>query len=475
MYLSNVKSHHLQVLSLAQTSLPLTFFDLPELGLDCPVHCVYLYQLQCSKTHFTDSILPDMKHSLSLTLQHFFSLVGNLTWSPQSAVPEIVYVDGDSISFRVAESSFNFNHLCGNHPRDANDFASLTSHLVPRYSSTTAEVQYPLLALQVTLFPNSGICVGVTMSHIPADGMSSTHFMKFWASVCSNLGQKTTTLLPDFLPSFDRTTIIDPQGIETAYLNYLKTINITQQSFTLPSTPTGPVHDKVVATFIMDFNNIVKLKKWVLRRTIEQNKKEPYFNLTSLIVTSAYVWVCLIKAMESVNVLDSSREHIVIPVDCRTRLDPALPVTYFGNCIVNSCATIDKNDLVGEDGIVIAAEMIGKAIQTTCKNVLDGAENLFANIFSVESERVFEINGSPKMGAYDVNFGWGRPKKYEVIYIDDDCGYITLSDCGDSTDRSLEVSVTLKRLEMDAFASIFHDTLNNLLNASSAMSLLSKY
>ncbi|KAF6149291.1 hypothetical protein GIB67_026147 [Kingdonia uniflora] len=367
-----------------------------------------------------------MKHSLSLTLQQFF-----FSYRKPHLVSTICSAynylrNGDSVSFTVAESNFNFNHLCDNHPRDANDFAPLTSHLVRR-SSTTAAVQYPLLALQVTMFPNSGICGRVT------------NFMKFWASVCSNLGQETTMLLPHFLPSFERTTIIYPQGIETTYLNYLKTINISQQSFTLPDTPTGPVHDKVVATFAKDFKKIVKLKKWVLRPTIKKNKKEPYFNLTPLIVTSAYVWVCLIKALESVDVLDSSREHIVIPVDCRIRLDPALPVIYFGNCIVNSCATIDKNDLVGKDGIVIAAEMIGKAIQTTCKNVLDGAENLFANIFSV---------------AYE---------------------YITLSEYGDNADRSLEISVTLKRLEMDAFASILHDTLNNLLNASSAMPLLSKY
>ncbi|KAF6149290.1 hypothetical protein GIB67_026146 [Kingdonia uniflora] len=228
--------------------------------------------------------------------------------------------------------------------------------------------------------------------------MSSTHFMKFWASVCSNLGQETTTLLPDFLPSFDRTTIIDLQGIETAYLNYLKTINISQQSFTLPSTPTGPVHDKVVATFVMDFNNVVMGLKTDHREKQERNDTP----------------------------------------------DPALPVTYFGNCIVNSCATIDKNDLVREDGIVVAAEMIGKAIQTTCKNVLDGAENLFANIFSVASERVIEINGSPKMGAYDVNFEWGRPKKDELINTIDDCGHITLSECGDNADRSLEFSIILK-------------------------------
>ncbi|KAF6149282.1 hypothetical protein GIB67_026138 [Kingdonia uniflora] len=407
--------------------------------------------------------------SLRLT---FFDLVelGNLIWSPQSAMPEIIYFEGDSISFTVAESNFSFNHLSGNHPRDANEFAPLTTHLLPR-SSTTEAVQYPLLALQVTLFPNSGICVGLTFSHVATDGMSINHFIRFWASVCSNLGGETTISLP----SLDRSTIIDPHGIETAYLNYLKKMNISQRSFILPATPTDPVHDKVVVTFIMDFQNIEKLKKWVLTKIFEKKKKKPLLILTSVGVICAYIWVCLIKAFESVKVGNNSREHILIPVDCRTRLDPALPVSYFGNCLLGCVTSINKNVLVGEDGIVIAAKMIGKAIQTTCNRVLDGAENLLDNFSSLASERLLGISGSPKLGLYDSNFGWGTPKKFEMISAYDDYGMTTLSECGDKADRGMEISVTLKKLEMDAFASIFHYTLNNLLKASSAKPLLSKY
>ncbi|KAF6157908.1 hypothetical protein GIB67_015224 [Kingdonia uniflora] len=88
-----------------------------------------------------------MKHSLSLTLQHFFPLAGNLTWCPQSTVPEIVYVDGDSVSFTIVESDFSFDHLCENHSRDAKEFSPLNTPLLPR-SSATGEIEYPLLALR---------------------------------------------------------------------------------------------------------------------------------------------------------------------------------------------------------------------------------------------------------------------------------------------------------------------------------------
>ncbi|KAF6134630.1 hypothetical protein GIB67_007970 [Kingdonia uniflora] len=96
--------------SVLQQSLPLTFFDIRILGSP-PVKRLFYYEIPLSKTEFMDSVLPNIKHSLSLTLQHFFPLVGSLIWSPQSSKPEILYVDGDSISFTVAESNLNFNYV----------------------------------------------------------------------------------------------------------------------------------------------------------------------------------------------------------------------------------------------------------------------------------------------------------------------------------------------------------------------------
>ncbi|KAF6158775.1 hypothetical protein GIB67_040289 [Kingdonia uniflora] len=411
-----------------------------------------------------------MKHSLSLALQHYFPLVGKLTWSPQCTAPEIVYVDGDSISFTVVESNFSFHHLCGNHPRNANEFSPLNTPLLPR-SSTTGEIIYPLLAMRVTLFPNSGICVGLSISHAVSDAMTAGHFMKLWTLFCNNLEQETTSLFSHLLPSFDRTTIIKPPGIDTTYLNFLENINISQQSFLLPTTPTYFGHDKVVATFIMDLPKIKKLKKWVRSRIIEINKKEPSFNISTLVVTCAYVWVCLIKALGG----DNSREHLAIPMDCRAHLDPALPETYFGNCVLCCFATTNKEDLVGEDGIVIAVEVIGKAIHTLGKSVFDDLHNFLDKFFSLASERLFVVGGSPKLGAYDLSFGWGRPKKIDYISATTALGYITLFECGDDGYKGLEIGIAMEKAEMDAFTSFFEDSLNNLPGQnSSSMARLSK-
>ncbi|KAF6140912.1 hypothetical protein GIB67_042325 [Kingdonia uniflora] len=183
-------------------------------------------------------------------------------------------------------------------------------------------------------------------------------------------------------------------------------------SFTLPITPTDP-NDRLVATFVMDAPTIDKLKKWVLRRITERNKVLPCFNVTSVVATLACVWVCWSKALDGdkwecwtkasntgENVVDNSKEHLILPVDCRARIDPALPLTYFGNCFTFCFRTISKNDLFGEDGIVIAAELIGKALQTFCKAVLDDCENLFPKFSSIASQRIFGVSGSPRMRSY---------------------------------------------------------------------------
>ncbi|KAF6141759.1 hypothetical protein GIB67_027937 [Kingdonia uniflora] len=436
--------------SVPQTSLPLTIFDLPLLGL-IPPQKLFFYELEVPKTHFMDSILPNMKHSLSLTLQHFFPFVGNIVWSPQSTKPEIIYVDGDSISFNVAESNFNFKHLCGNYPRDVNEFTPLVTPLLPLSTAPR-----PLLAFQVTLFPNSGISIGYSFCHVVADGMAGTHFMRAWSSVCSLLGGDPS-LLSHPLPHLDRTTINDPYGIEASTLNELKNINITQQSFSLPCTPTDP-SNKVVATFIMDLPKVEKLKKWVLTQIIEKHKKEPSFYVTTLVVTCAYVWVCLVKALEGIHPLNNVREHFMLPINARTRIDPALPVTYFGNCLLFSFTSTQQTDLLGEDGLVLAAEAIAKANPRDVNEVLNDVGNYIFNLSSAESERLLIISGSPKLRSYDVNFGFGKPKKIEII-SSTSAGFVTLMERGDSAEGGLEIGIALGKLEMDAFASLFEDTL----------------
>ncbi|KAJ0802448.1 putative anthocyanin 6''-O-malonyltransferase [Helianthus annuus] len=75
--------------------LPLTFFDFLWLR-EPPLHILFFYELSITQIQFTEIIIPNLKHSLSITLQHFFPFAGNLIVYPTfTQKPEIRYVEGD--------------------------------------------------------------------------------------------------------------------------------------------------------------------------------------------------------------------------------------------------------------------------------------------------------------------------------------------------------------------------------------------
>ncbi|KAJ0807859.1 putative anthocyanin 6''-O-malonyltransferase [Helianthus annuus] len=85
---------HLTVLEESQVSPPvatvgdrllsLTFFDFMWLRLP-PIHLLFFYELSnITQTQFTETISPNLKHSLSITLQHFFPFAGKLFVYPTS-------------------------------------------------------------------------------------------------------------------------------------------------------------------------------------------------------------------------------------------------------------------------------------------------------------------------------------------------------------------------------------------------------
>ncbi|TKY48813.1 Coumaroyl-CoA:anthocyanidin 3-O-glucoside-6''-O-coumaroyltransferase 1 [Spatholobus suberectus] len=111
------------------SSLPLSFLDLPLAG---PIYVKrqFFYHFPHPVHHFCETKLPTLKHSLSLTLQHFFPLAGNLLCPPPPHRPFIRRAHDDTVTLTIVESEADFNHLSSNHPKSGDtdeDFVKATA------------------------------------------------------------------------------------------------------------------------------------------------------------------------------------------------------------------------------------------------------------------------------------------------------------------------------------------------------------
>ncbi|KAL6330405.1 hypothetical protein AAG906_040335 [Vitis piasezkii] len=389
------------------------------------------------KTHFIETIIPNFKHSLSLALRHFYFLAGNLIFPPNFTKPKIRYKDGDSVSLIFAESTRDFNYLIGNHPRNVADFHPLVPQLSPVFMSSSILVA-PLLAIQVTLLPNFGISLGFTFPYSVADDNTCSQFVRIWASI-NKLGEETAMLQDRILPFYDRTVVKDPLGIESIFWNQVGKIKFEGYR---PWPPTN----NVLATFVLSQEDLQRLKRWVAA------KCPTLSHVSSFTVACAYVWVCTAKARAKRGEDVDEFEHFVFGADCRALLQPPLPATYFGNCLVSCFATTKTKELMGDNGFIIAAKTIGEAIQERLRKkegVLKDAEKWISEFETRKEDRIVGVAGSPRFAVYDIDFGLGKPKKSEVVSIDM-TGSISLNECKNDKE-TFEIGLSLP----DAFEDIF--------------------
>ncbi|XP_059302764.1 phenolic glucoside malonyltransferase 1-like [Lycium ferocissimum] len=430
--------------SASELRLPLTYFDVQWLSFH-RMRRIHFYKLPISKTSLIRSIIPSLINSLSLALKHCIPLAGYVVCPLNSyGYPELRYVTGDSVFVTFCETDMDFNFLVGNHPRNAKDFYHLVPQLAEPKHAPGVQLA-PVLAIQVTLFPNHGISIDFTHHHVVGDGRSLAGFTKSWALLNRFGGNEQ--FLADESPYYDRSIVKDPYGIGMSILDEMKKKKLEMCDIVTPPD------DKVRATFIVVRKDIEKLKNLILSR------RPSLTHVTSFTVTCAYVWTCLIKSEAAIGekIDENGMEFFMCAADCRTRLDPPLPPTFFGNCIMPYIGKTRHADLVGKEGFTIAVELIGETIKKKMKDeewILKG-DWYFKDYSTLDENRALSVAGSPNFDLYAVDFGWGRPEKLEFISIDGDTGIsMSLSKSKDS-DEDLEVGLSLPKTRINAFAAIF--------------------
>lgn len=465
----------------SQLSLPLTFFDLFWLRFH-PVERIFFYTLPNSQSHpsfFFQTIVPNLKSSLSLTLQHFLPLSGKIVWPSDSSKPFIQFNPvEDGVSLIIAQCNEEeddddrvFNKLLEyNSPHEV----SLSRNFVPHLDSTNSFAS--IISIQITLFPRSGFSIGISSHHAVLDGKSSTMFIKAWASICKSLEetQSSPCLNPSLEPFFGREVIDDPNDLEGLFINIWHEISskidpnnsTKQRSLQIMLNSTASQHNLVRATFELKRVDLEKLNKRVLTKwnivelaqekepTIETSKPK---KLSTFVLTCAYVFVCIAKANQQAKMDKKEKFACGFSVDCRARLDPPIPENYFGNCVNTHIVETEYENFTHEDGLVIVARKINDKIKKMDEGVLEGMETLIFRLMAMKREGIqtLGVAGSTRLGVYEIDFGFGRPEKVEIASIDRGLT-IGLAESKDLR-GGVEVGLVLDKHVMGEFHSLFHE------------------
>uniref|UniRef100_I1KWG1 Uncharacterized protein n=1 Tax=Glycine max TaxID=3847 RepID=I1KWG1_SOYBN len=423
--------------SATQTSLSLTFFDLFWLRFH-PVERIFFYTLptpQSNPSIFYSKIVPKLKTSLSHTLQHFPPLAGNVVWPNDSPNPIVQYTPGNSVSFVVAESEADFNHVLDNSPHQASE----------------------------------GFSIGISTHHSVLDGKSSTLFIKAWSSLCQTNDDESSessspSLAPKLVPFFNRSVIRTPRELglnfPTNWTEALTKLFPTGNSDgrCLKLLPFPPrLEDEVRARFVLTGADLEKLRKGVLSKwdIVERGTESEAPRLSSFVLTCAYAVVCIAKAIHGVE-KEKEKFAFAFTVDCRARLEPPIPENYFGNCVWGNLVDADPLDFIKEEAFGIVAKSIHSKIKEMLdKGIFHGADSSFSKYESMAKEKVevFAIAGSNRFGVYGTDFGWGKPAKVEITSVGRGLT-IGLAESKDGN-GGVEVGLVLKKNVMDLFATLF--------------------
>jgi len=441
-------------------TIPLSYLDLP--WFRCPnMKRIYYYNFPHSTQHFLQTSLPILKNSLSLTLQHFFPFSSKTVFPPKPQNPYILYSQDDSISLTICESKSNFHHLTSNSPTNL----AISYPLVPLIPSPSilqdGTLLFPTLAIQITLFPNSGLTICLTFRHEIADGKSFHHFIKFWSLLSS--GNLESSSLP--LPLHNRDTIQDPKDLKQSFLEQLwnsppKTIESTSSK-----------NNMVRHRFKLTHHQVQKLKNWVVTKSKTIGLET--LHLSTFVVTCSLFWVCKVKTQSQHDtnksivdcVFDNDLEDnygFGFIMDLRHHFE--ISTNYFGNCLGPCVAALPKRKLLGENGICEAVNSIGieiKSLIDPLKRVEDLLVGQRIRDLEIKSHNLTSVAASPKFNVYETNFGWGKPVLSEILHVENSSTFCLSSskdeDCG------IEVRMVLEGAQMKKFSDVLEAQLRDIV------------
>ncbi|KAL7170181.1 hypothetical protein ACSBR2_035105 [Camellia fascicularis] len=329
-----------------------------------------------------------LKKSLADVLTKFYPLAGRLK--------EDLYIDcnDEGVIYLEAQANCQLSEIV---EQPNNHHAELNKLLPCDRLDDAGDV---LLAIQVTIFDCGGTAIGMCFSHKIADGLSTSTFVNSWAA--SARGDHSNIVCP----RFDSATHFPPRDMSCYQMS------------------TGITEEKIVAKrFVFSDSSISDLKtKYAVSGGME-HAIQP----TRVEALSTFIWSRFAVTMSEEEA--SPTTYIVTQgVNLRTRMNPPLPESCFGNFswFAIFTSSMDKTVEVEEEGYGFVTKMreaIKKIDSDYVKKLQEGDTHLNSSKGkgdksceeppkeAMRKMKIVPSNFSSfcKFKLYEVDFGWGRP------------------------------------------------------------------
>ncbi|KAJ4838558.1 hypothetical protein Tsubulata_024642 [Turnera subulata] len=435
------KSHVKPNKKLGRRECQLVTFDLPYIAF------YYNQKLLVYKGSDYEGMVEKLKEGLGVVLEDFYQLAGKLAKDEEWVFR--VECDDDMEGVEVVEADAEW---LGVQDLTIEEGTSTFKHLIPYFGILNSEgLSRPLLSVQLTKLKD-GLAMGCAFNHAILDGTSTWHFMSSWAEICRG---SSCISIPPFL---ERTKVrntrvkldLSSSSVDAAAANGTNTANgnepspqqLRERVFKFSEAAIDKIKSTVNATSLpIDHNGDDE----------QQQPPKPFSTFQSL---SVHIWRYVTLARQL-----NPEDYTVFTVfaDCRKRVDPPMPESYFGN-LIQAIFTVTAAGLLSQKPPQFGASLIQKAIEAHDAKAIEERNKQFESapkIFQFKDAGVncVAVGSSPRFPVYEVDFGWGKPESVRSGSNNRFDGMVYLYQ-GKSGGRSIDVEISLDaaamdRLEMD--------------------------
>ncbi|RZC64856.1 hypothetical protein C5167_008541 [Papaver somniferum] len=348
----------------------------------------------------TVTFIDQLKHSMSITLTHFYPLSGRMVTKQQDNPPFYgIYVDCSDDSVGA-----EFIHA-------AADIISMTDIFtptdVPRIVQSFFALEganchdghtEPLLVVQVTELLD-GIFVGCSFNHVIGDGTSFWKFFNAFSEITRKVrkaskeaGDQQIECNISRLPITKRWFMEDPTLINLPFSHHKEFIERYERPL---------LRERM---FHFTEESLAKLKA---KANEECNTK--HAQISSFQALSALVWRSITRARHFTS---DRKTDCRLAIDNRLRLNPPLSENYFGNCVQSVCGTTTAGELL-EHGIGWAALLLHEAVKEHTNEKIRGSRDewmrkpYILKMGPLLDDASVLMGNSPRFDIYGCDFGLG--------------------------------------------------------------------